>query len=296
MPLKKRIKEFDKVKMRRKNIIFSSVLTVIAVSLLIMLGPANAFVLSLNLMNGGVFVQGEKVEYKVSAQIENGEGKDIQSFRLFFDGPESFSCEFLPNGTLVSFCPFLSIKQTENAPSGFESGYGYGFLEGKLEYDIILDTTSFDLGRYESKLFVTIDENEMQSDVARIINIAEGDLLNSCSIRAKDGIVDFNGVSISSKNRLSLFVPTSDASKGHGSLTAQNRRDRISYTFKVDKARRVEGGKMVFNISGILRRGVNKTAGTEEKAEIIFDSNNFELKIDGMVLDAKDMDVYFVKC
>ncbi len=282
--------------MRRKNWISSSLMVILVASSLFILGPANAYVLNFTLGNGNIFVQGENVEYVVELQIEEEEFVDISSFKVEITGPSgSLECSFNPDGTLVQPCGDIKIQKLESAEYGYGYGYGYGFTNGKFRYKIIWDTDDYDLGDYEAKLFMNIGSDESQSE-SRIIRIAEGLLANSCSIRAREGDASYSGEELNTRNRLSLFVPTPDATSGHGSIIAQGRRgDRVSYSFSVDKARKVGNDKFVFNVSGLLRRGTNRT-GIPESSEIVFNSKTFEVDIDGAKFDISEMDVNFAKC
>ncbi|MBS3077519.1 hypothetical protein J4233_04575 [Candidatus Pacearchaeota archaeon] len=142
--------------------------------LLVIAGPAQAFDLFLKVNNSSPF-QGQKIQFTVEVDIQNGESLPIEFLILTLEGPESQTCKFSPNGEIMGSCKgILEIKRVGTIDYGYgynygyshgygyNFGYGYGYggkLSGKLTYKITLDTTDYSLGDYTTKLSVKMKNN-----------------------------------------------------------------------------------------------------------------------------------------
>lgn len=148
-------------------------ITIFIVTILIISGPARAFDLSLDISDDSV-EKGDRVTFTSSIEITgNDSNLPISEITFVIDGASYRTCKFDVEGNKLSSCDgVLEINLIENTTSyeygngygyffnnryGF--GYGYGFDEGKLTYEIILDTDSYDEGDYETEMKVKIKNN-----------------------------------------------------------------------------------------------------------------------------------------
>src|SRR3989338_7631852 len=154
-----------------KDKITAYILSTAIVVLLIIACPAQAFFLNLEANNSFVN-QGETIAFTAEIEISSQEILPIDSLILNIQGPETMSCEFLPNGEKISTCAGITIIEIQDSPFGFgygygyyldESynfgyGYGYGYspTSNKLIYEIKLDTSNLSPGNYASELSAKI--------------------------------------------------------------------------------------------------------------------------------------------
>jgi hypothetical protein len=97
-------------------------ITSIILMLLIFTGPAQAFILNLNIQNPKVIV-GETVSMEVSSEPENGENLILNKFILNINGPTNISCEFNSDAKIISGCEGISIIKIDNETRNY--GYDY---------------------------------------------------------------------------------------------------------------------------------------------------------------------------
>ena len=148
-------------------------ITLFIVTILIISGPAKAFDLSLDIDEDSV-EKGERVTFTSTIEITgNDSNLPISEITLIIDGPTYKTCKFDVEGNKLSSCEgVLEINLIENTTlyehgngygyffnNRYGFGYGYGFNEGKLTYEIILDTDSYDEGDYETELKVKMFNN-----------------------------------------------------------------------------------------------------------------------------------------
>jgi hypothetical protein len=136
----------------RYSKIISAIIMVSVIGLLILAGPAQALILSLDIQDTEAG-QGQTITFNGEIEVEAGEYPDIDKIILRLEGPMNVACEFDVNGTIISGCTGLTIQRL-TAPT-FNYGYG-GFDAGNLEYEFTLNTTSYLLGIYQTFLDVSI--------------------------------------------------------------------------------------------------------------------------------------------
>ena len=175
-----------------KDKITAYILSTAIVVLLIIAGPAQAFFLNLEANNSFVN-QGETIAFTAEIEISSQEILPIDSLILNIQGPETMSCEFLPNGEKISTCAGITIIEIQDSPFGFGYGYGYYLDEGynfgygygyspnfgygqssmsKLAYEIKIDSTNLSSGIYETKLSAKI-KNKIFSKRGQEITITQ---------------------------------------------------------------------------------------------------------------------------
>ena len=165
--------------------------TLIILTLLIISGPAQAFVLGLT-SDVDTAKQPEKIVFTASIDINANENLPIDELVLGLNGPEDVYCTFSIEGHKINNlgnCAGINIKKiagpsinegygygygydnSNNAWERFGYGYGYnlgygygygyqygyGYTEQTLTYEITLHTQHYDAGTYTSKLDVIID-------------------------------------------------------------------------------------------------------------------------------------------
>lgn len=146
------------------------VLTMGIILLLLIAGPAQAFVLGIEADTDTANI-GDIVNFEVSVKIEAGDGVlPVNDLTLILDGPIIRSCLFDVSGSILSGCIGInSITRLDStsfgygySPSfgyGYGYGYGYGNSNGELKYKIELDTTNYPVGTYTTELKVSIGNN-----------------------------------------------------------------------------------------------------------------------------------------
>jgi hypothetical protein len=277
--------------------LLSVFLTLTILLLILMLGPAEALLLEF-FVSDGIVYKGEPVEFKVSIKIEQGEILDIKNITLLLEGPEDLECAFLPNGTLIAPCPEIQITKTQDAPyqQGYGYGYGYGynpqgFLQGLLEYKIILDSETIKPGQYQSKYIITTPRLRIQSP-EQLVSVRSPKVIQGCSVRAKGGTAVLGEKTFENNNKLSFYVPSSSAAPGEGSFTAQEDK-RISYSYQIQSAIQLDDNIRIFRVAGNLRF-LGETY--QENATIRLDEATSKIDIKGDTLKVENMNVGFMRC
>jgi len=149
------------------------VLTISILSIIIITGPAKAFVLNLTSDKSSVTI-GDSLVFNASISIVD-ESLPIEKIILELEGPENISCEFQPDSTILTGCKGISIKKITGDSSeygynygynegySYDFGYGYGYL-GDLTYEITLSTADYLTGEYKTKLVVPMDNKNFTKD------------------------------------------------------------------------------------------------------------------------------------
>jgi hypothetical protein len=132
--------------------IIAGALTLTILSLMLIAGPSQAFILGLTVLNTNI-EWGEEISFSATAQIEPGEYMDINRFILNLTGHTDLSCSFYPNATKINGCSNFNIQQISTT----NYGYGYGYQEGNLTYNITLQTNNMISGNYSSTLYSVTD-------------------------------------------------------------------------------------------------------------------------------------------
>lgn len=276
--------------MKKRNIIPGAITALILIALIIS-GNAAAFIVEFTADKNDVLV-GEKINFDVKVDVEATDG-EIDFFKLDISGEENRLCRFDLNGSLLSRCKGVTIEKTNETNFGYGYGYGYG-IKKSLEYKIVLDTLSYKEGDYKIKLILQSDgdiEKEIEFTISK--SSISKDL---CSVRAKNGDGFFDGEEFN-KNKLNFFISQNNAKRGSGSLTMQDKGERVSFSFK-EKDVKVIGNNsrfLVLSISGDGR--FNREPLRLDESIIRVDKINMKASIfdnDGNVI-VRDMEVYFIK-
>ena len=276
----------------------SIVISIMVLLFLIMLGPVQAFLLTITPTNPLAFI-GDKIFFNVSASTGEEESLKINYFTLNITGPKNMSCSFFPNSTLVGSCPPLEIMLIENSSIDLGYGYGYAAPNSFLKYRIKLNSNIFLEGNYSVSLFANTLSGNFQSSrtsfrLLRRVGGPEIIKLDGCSLRAKEGSSIFNNTTFGSNNRLNVFVSSKNAKNGMGFFTSQLERKRISYSFNVLNATKIGSSLIILETSGTLISGQN--IRTTENAIINYFPMKQSLEINGKSFSSKNMEVNFALC
>ena len=150
-----------------KTKVFSALTAVLIITILILSSPAQGFTLSLTLDNSAPTI-GDKINFIAEINIPSGEQLPIKYLTLELSGPETISCKFSPDGTIVSGCSGITIKLNQNSNYGYgynygyftqayDFGYGYGYQSGKINYTITFDTSHFKTGAYATSFYIEVN-------------------------------------------------------------------------------------------------------------------------------------------
>lgn len=263
--------------------------TLLILIILLLAGPANAVIVSLNVWDTTV-EKGSLMHFEAGVEVESGELLQVDYFVLRLIGPEIIECKFHVNGTPISGCNGITIQ---NISSPSLNGYGYGFEPGDFKFNIALDTSYYSLGKYETYLQVTGPNSfqERGEDVhIKPPQIPGG--LEGCSIRAEGGDLINNGDDFG-EGKINFHIPLGNADNGKGSLTAQKGRERISYKFNVLEV--IENNDMYARIQIQGERRINGGMKQEETAEIYYDKIANTIDVNCTYFDIEDMDITFKK-
>jgi hypothetical protein len=216
-----------------KTKIIAGIVTVSIIALLIIAGPVSAFFLDLDLDDNSV-PQGANAEFMATASFEVGDTLNVSYFILDLSGPVSISCAFMPDGTPITSCNGITIEKVHDPSQGSGYGYGYGGITGNYTYRIILDTTSYPLGTYETELFALTTQGIISFGGDDLTIYKELATLKRCSVRADEGEMEVMGEYFGIDNEFSYYHPQSGNDLGQGHLTGQYRGERFSYKFKTE--------------------------------------------------------------
>ena len=157
--------------------IISGLITFAVITLLIIAGPAEAFVLDIS-MSDDKPTEGEIVKFDVSAKIEPSDSiSNISYFLLEIEKEGSndvISCKFLPDGTKLTAClNIINITKKSSAPFGYGYSYGYsygyGFGEGIFSFEISLDTEGLDHGAYRTRFIAEVEGDVIEKEGKKLI-------------------------------------------------------------------------------------------------------------------------------
>jgi len=139
--------------------LFALSLTSLVIGILIVSGPVQSFSLGLDIDKVKV-TQGKTITFTAEINIGSGETIPLEELTLLLEGPEKISCQFTPNGEIISGCEGITITKIGSSQNGYGYyyGYGYGYTDGKLAYSIKLNTLNYKTGVYQTKLEVKIND------------------------------------------------------------------------------------------------------------------------------------------
>lgn len=277
--------------------VISVLITGLVLSLLLIAGPATAFVLGISISQKYVNL-GDNAKFNISTTIGSNENLEVTKFTLNLDnkdGSEHFSCEFLPNGTFLSECNGFIINDKSlinqsviKLPGyGYGYGYGYAFNDGKLAYNIGVNTSMLGSGIFSTKIIMNVSDNIYEENGGDLF-VVDPNGLKGCSIRASKGVVqlnDYNGF----RNRFSLNIPLRNAVPGSGSLQSQGDKTRVVYEFRVVGTVDNNPNSAYILVNGNYRE--NRTNKSGEISIIYLDKKNKELSLAGKNVNAQTMKV-----
>ncbi len=137
---------------------------VIILGVLLISGPAQAFILGMD-VDKNVVNRGDNIKFDVSLKIDQSDGVlPVQQLTLLLDGPIQRTCVFNPEAQIISGCAgIINITKISNSSYGHGQspvfGYGYGYSQGELKYTIELDTLTYTPGVYDTILTAKIANN-----------------------------------------------------------------------------------------------------------------------------------------
>lgn len=266
----------------------ATALSIAIITLLFALGPVGAFFLELTVSDTSP-MSGEVIIFMVSAEVEAGEFIPIDRFILRLNGKEDIECVFLPNGTIVSDCEGISIKNVSSSSKEFD-GYGYGFTEGLLKFNITLDTSFYSTGKYKTKIIAIHDgeETEFKGDDIFI----NSEIKNMCSVRAEDGLLEVDD-KVFEKVKLNYHIPLKKAHDGKGFLTGGKGKNRFTYKFEVKNILENNAQNLTALTKGTYK--INRKAEKKTEAIIKLDKKSKKVEITDTNISAENLMVTFMR-
>lgn len=288
--------------MRGSSKFISFGITSVIIMLLIFTGPAQAFNLSLSILDKKVAL-GNKVVMKVYSEPEEGDQVILKNFILSIKGPTDILCEFDSDAKIISGCEGITITKLDNEPNpygysyGYSYGYGYGYSygysyeSGKREFKKVLDTDNLSTGEYKAEISTESNNNTYLSKSSFII-LTRDESIRGCSFRGEDGILEVNGF-LTSNNKLNLNIANKKAVNSKGYLYSQVGKNRISYKFKIESIISNSDEKAEILVDGNYKIGRN--GKINEEVIITLDKVNNKIYADGDTISIKDMEIKFIK-
>lgn len=274
-----------------KETVVKSFVFLIALSILIILiitGPASAFISGLTILNNQV-IRGGLVNI-VAIVIPQNETLNPNYLLLNLSArngiPVSVQCKFSSNGNIISGCSGMTIKKVNASDQ-----YGYLSLNA-LQYNISIDTTNFIPATYQTSLVVvTVNQTSAQAGENIVIAPINTVLQGSCSVRAKDSLINVNGENFSN-SRLNFYIPLKNAVTGQGYLLGQNQKETFNYEFKDAQVLENNDQDMILLlISGNYRLGLG--AKIPENAVVMLNKVNKTVSVIGDKVSDLNMIVTF---
>lgn len=172
---------------------------------------------------------GDVLHFIITPKIEVGDLLLIENITLSLSGPEKITCTFSMNGTLLTKCPGISVKLLSGPIFGDD--YGNGYLVKAPSYDVSLDTGLLQTGNYSTKVIIDSTEETVEQKGESVL-VTSRILSKLCSVRARDGELRFKNLTFKD-SKLNFHISKKDGASGQGSLTAQTRGARFSYSFSI---------------------------------------------------------------
>lgn len=273
--------------------VIAAILVLGVISILIYSGPAQAFVLSLQIPDT-IVNQGDKIKVNINVNPEEGDNSSDVSYLIFkltkLNGPDNAECKFLRDGSIVSGCDGIEIDKisTDDCEDG-SYGYGYGYgSKCSLKYKITINSNLFEVGTYATSLTINAkgkDTTEAGDNI--IINLPN----KVCSVRARDGLIQVDEKEFT-KNKINFYLPFNNADRGEGYLTGQDGKGRFTFRFKVDKMLYYTNDLIKAQVSGKFRIG-NQGNYTDETAVLTFDRVQNTTSLIGNNVHMTGMKIYF---
>jgi hypothetical protein len=162
-------KKGNKKRATKIRILIMVLVTVLAISIVAFAGPTKAFVINL-VSDKSTLTKGDSLKFNATVTINSNENLPIEKLILELSGPENVSCEFAPDGTIITGCKGITITRLYGTDAvsgygygnyngyGYSFGYGYGY-DKTLNYEITLITDNYLPGEYTTKLLIPLDSN-----------------------------------------------------------------------------------------------------------------------------------------
>ena len=171
------------MKKERNQKLIATIFTCLILALLIISGPANAFIINLNGFAISNPSQGDKISTTASVEINSNEQMPLPNpFEIFVDDNliRTFSVD--ATSTDCDDAKGINISLISNTNSygygyGYRYGYGYGYgyqsgyNNGIFTYNVTLDTNKFTLGEHEIQLRIDAGDNHIYSSEEKLITI-----------------------------------------------------------------------------------------------------------------------------
>ncbi len=255
--------------------------------ILFITGPAQAFILGLNILDKDVS-KGDNISFVASTEIEDTEFLNVSHFIFELKGPQNIVCSFNPEGKIIDDCIGVMIEKISSPPS---IGYGYNFGKGNLTFNITLDTNFYSVGIYKPSLFIVLNAQTFGKKSDNIIIRGKVSLNQSCSIRGDNGDLFVEKFKFE-KNKLSFYIPEGNFKKGAGSITSQGGRKRFAYDFSVNEIVENTKDKLVLSARGKYR--IDRNKAVKEDILIFFDKKTKQIDIIGDKIIASNINAKFV--
>lgn len=151
--------------------IIPGIITAFVIALLILAGPANAFIIGLNGFSISNPEKGQEISTTATIEINSNERMPLPNpAGVFIDGESK--CNFEVNADETN-CTGVNVKLISDTTSygqgyGFGYGYGYGygyhngFSNGIFTYNITINTDYFSVGEHTIQLRVNARSDEIQ--------------------------------------------------------------------------------------------------------------------------------------
>jgi len=281
---------FQRKEMKMRARVISIAITVLILGILIWSGPANAFVLSLSVINPTAY-SGEIISFIMSADTENNE-TGIDYLTLELAGDLVYSCKFDVNGNIISGCLGMNITKISE-DYGYSYGYGYGSLDN-IKFRIDLNTTNYRTGVYKNMLTV-VQGSSVSSKRGTSVSIKQSRKgIIDCSIRGSGGTLSVGEIDFGKANKINFYLPLNNAANGKGYLTGQKGKERFSYNFDVLEVLNNSNNETSILVSGEYRLGLSPQV-KEEAVIILIKSGKISLISDNLNINLNDMKITFKK-
>ncbi len=289
---------------KKRNKVLALIMTFAVVATLFFIGPIRAEILEIFIDQSEIEI-GDQLSFVVSMIIQKSDMNNVSYFVIDLEGPLSITCTFDPDGNKITSCVGIDILKLTNDTIDFDYnhgyGYGYGYCSGygpcvdesrNLTFLISINTTGYPPGEYETN-FIALTDNGVRSKQGGIVNLVEeGKLLESCSVRARDGNLYVDGINFGDSGKLNFNVPKSVAVNGKGTLIAQKNGNRLSYHFEVQKVLKNNDKEAIILVDGDYKIG--RQNGFDEGSTLKLDKKNMKISINGTTINAQGMDINFM--
>ena len=289
---------------RGRNKVLALTMTFGVLATLFFIGPIRAEIMNIFIEQTDVQI-GDQLSFIVSMIVEEKDMTNVSYFIVDLAGPLSITCTFDTEGNKISSCVGVDIIKLTNDTIDFNHGYGYGYGYGyctgygdceetrNLSYQIIINTTEYPAGSYKTNFIALTDKGLVKVEGDNINLVEKGTLLETCSVRAKDGNLQVDELDLNGNGKLNFNVAKSSAVLGRGTLIAQKSGNRFSYRFQIVKILKNNEQKALILVKGQYKIGRHN--GFEENSVLELDKKNMLVNINGTSVHAQGMKVNFMQ-